>query len=354
MNIDIQLYIRRNDFHLDVNVAIPASGVTGLVGPSGCGKTSLLRAIAGLDRHRGVVSVADETWQDGNRFIPTHRRALGYVFQEASLFPHLSVRGNLEYGNKRVGASGRGVTLEAAIELLRLQHLLSRYPETLSGGERQRVAIGRALAVNPQLLLMDEPLAALDVASKQDILPYLESLHDELAIPVIYVSHSPDEVARLADHLVLIQRDGPIQSGRINELMTRLDVSLAHTDDAGAILEARVSGHDDEYALTYLEFAGGRFTVARKALAVGARVRLQIAARDVSLTLVQQSGTSILNIFPATIDQLAPQGESQMIARLLVAGLPILARVTRKSAAQLALKPGNSLYIQIKSVALVT
>jgi molybdate transport system ATP-binding protein len=201
---------------------------------------------------------------------------------------------------------------------------------------------------------MDEPLAALAVARKQEILPYIESLHNALDIPVIYVSHSPGEVARLADHLVLLKAGCVVATGAIHEMFTRLDLPLAHGRDAETLIEATVSGHDDEYGLTYLDFSGGRFTVTRKALPVGTAVRMRVAARDVSLTLAPQSGTSILNIFPATVDEVITEGKSQATVRLMVGDVPMLARVTRKSASVLELQPGKSVYAQAKSVALLS
>jgi len=340
---------------LDAELSVPAEGVTALFGPSGCGKTTLLRAIAGLEYHRGgFLQVGDMTWQEGERFVPAHRRPLGYVFQEASLFDHLTVRGNLEYGVKRVPQAERKVSMEQAIELLGIGHLLERRPDTISGGERQRVAIARALAVSPRLLLMDEPLAALDLNRKREILPYIESLHNELDIPVIYVSHSPGEVARLADHLVMLEAGRVVATGAIQDMLTRLDLPLAHGSDAEALIKATVAGHDDEYELTYLDFAGGRFTVTRKDLTVGSKVRLRVAARDVSLTLEHQSGTSILNIFPATVAEITDEGPAQVTVRLLLGSVPLLARVTRKSASVLDLKPGKSVYAQAKSVALLS
>ena len=206
MTIEARFYVDQGDFCLDVDLNIPSSGVTSLYGPSGCGKTTLIRAIAGLEHHAGgFLKVGDTTWQDNTIFLPPHRRPLGYVFQESSLFEHLSVQGNLEYGVKRIPRDERRVSLDSAIELLEIGHLLNRKPATLSGGERQRVAIARALAVSPELLLMDEPLAALDVSRKQEIIPYIESLHRELDIPMIHVSHLPEEVTRLADHMVLLE-----------------------------------------------------------------------------------------------------------------------------------------------------
>jgi molybdate transport system ATP-binding protein len=349
-----KFHIPRGDFTLDVDLQLPAQGTTALFGPSGCGKTTLLRAIAGLERHRDAyLKVGDQLWQDGAHFVPPHQRPLGYVFQEASLFAHLDVRANLEYGLRRVPPAERKIPLQRAIELLGLEPLLKRMPERLSGGERQRVAIARALAVSPQLLLMDEPLAALDRARKQEILPYLDSLHQTLDIPLLYVSHSPDEVAQLADHLVLLEAGRVAGSGAIGDMLTRLDLSLAHGDDAEALIEARVAEHDADYHLTMLEFAGGRFTVPHKELPIGSKVRLRVAARDVSLTLARQSDTSILNIFPASIEAISPEGEAQMTVRLRVGDSTLLARVTRKSAALLDLQPGKQVFAQAKGVAVL-
>ena len=355
MSIDARFHIGRGDFMLAAEFSMPAEGITAVFGPSGCGKTTLLRAIAGLEHHpEGYLKVGEMIWQENGHFIPPHRRPLGYVFQEASLFEHLNVWRNLQYGVKRVPEAERHVSLDRVIELLGIGPLLQRKPETLSGGERQRVAIARALAVSPRLLLMDEPLAALDESRKQEILPYIESLHHELDIPVIYVSHSADEVARLADHLVLLEAGRVTAAGPIGEMLTRLDLSLAHGSDAEALIEATVSAHDDEYDLTYVEFSGGRFTVPRKDLSLGSAVRLRVAAKDVSLTLEHQINTSILNIFPATVDALTDERAAQVTVRLLVGGVPMLARVTRKSATLLDLQPGRKVFAQAKSVALLS
>ena len=355
MTIQARFCIDQGDFCLDVDLSFPSSGVTSLYGPSGCGKTTLIRAIAGLERHPGgYLKVGDTTWQDKNVFLPPHRRPLGYVFQEASLFEHLSVKGNLQYGLKRIPENQRRVSLDSAIELLEIGQLLERKPATLSGGERQRVAIARALAVSPELLLMDEPLAAVDINHKQEIIPYIESLHRELDIPMIHVSHLPEEVARLADHLVLLESGQAVASGDIHDIFTRLDLPLAHGLDAAAVIEAVVAAHDEGYQLTYLEFAGGRIAMTRMALAVGEPARLRLAARDVSLTLEHQSGTSILNILPVTVDAITADGDSQVTVRLMASGVPILARITRKSAEELLLEPGKSVFAQIKSIALLT
>ena len=354
MNIEAHYFIERGDFTLDAAFTAPARGVTALFGPSGCGKTTLLRAIAGLEHcPGGSLSVSGEVWQDEHSFLPPHRRPVGYVFQEASLFPHLSVRRNLEYGLKRVPDAEQRVAFDQAAALLGVESLLERPVTGLSGGERQRVAITRALLTSPRLLLMDEPLTALDRDSKSEILPFLERLHEELAIPVLYVSHASDEVGRLADHLVLMDSGRVLASGPIGEMLTRLDLPLAQSSDAEALIEARVTGHDENFELTYLDFPGGRFTVTGKELPVGQPVRLRVLARDVSLTLEHQSGTSILNIFPARVEALAEEKPSRVIVQLKAAGVPLLSRITRKSAMALKLRPGKQIYVQVKSVALV-
>jgi molybdate transport system ATP-binding protein len=215
------------------------------------------------------------------------------------------------------------------------------------------VAIARALAVSPQLLLMDEPLAAIDLERRQEILPWIESLHRDLDIPIVYVSHSPEEVARLADYLVLLRGGRVLAQGDVHDLFTRLDLPLALGDDATSVIEATVAGHDEEYRLTHLAFEGGRFTVARQQIATGSPVRLRLAARDVSLTLERQTGTSILNILPVTVDSLSLDDEAQVTVRLLAGAVPLLARVTRKSARDLQLQSGMSLFAQVKGIALL-
>ncbi len=355
MTISARFHVQHDDFELNVDLSFPAQGVTALFGPSGCGKTTLLRALAGLDHHPGgELKVGDVIWQTRNSFVPAHQRSLGFVFQEASLFAHLNVQRNLEYGWKRVPETERKLSLQRVIELLGITPLLQRKPGTLSGGERQRVAIARALAVSPRLLLMDEPLVGLDLNRKQEILPYIEALHRELDIPLVYVSHSADEVARLADYLVLLDAGRVTATGDIHDLFTRLELSLAQEAEASAVIEAVVAGHDEHYHLTQLDFAGGRFTIPREMKKIGDPVRLRLAARDVSLTLEHQSGTSILNIFPATVDAISPYGPAQVTVRLLAAGLPLLSRITRKSASALALEPGRMVYAQAKSVALLS
>lgn len=354
MNIEARFSLQRDDFTLDVDLRVPLQGITAIFGPSGCGKTTLLRAIAGLEScQRGFFSLGEEVWQDEQHCLPAHRRPLGYVFQEANLFSHLTVRGNLEYGYKRLPVAQRRLMFAQVVNLLGIEALLSRRAFHLSGGERQRVAVARALLTSPRLLLMDEPLAALDVNSKAEIYPFLERLHHELAIPILYVSHSPDEVARLADHLALMEAGRIRAAGPIAEMLTRSDLPLVHGNEAESIIEARVVEHDEAYHLTQLEFAGGHFTVPRNTLAHGQVVRLRVLARDVSLTLTQQTNTSILNIFPVTVEELIEVNPAQLTVRLDATGVKILSRITRKSARVLELVPGKQVYAQVKSVALL-
>jgi molybdate transport system ATP-binding protein len=354
--IQVRLDIRRGDFTLTVDLDLPGQGITALFGPSGSGKTTVLRAIAGLERAAGAyVAVKDEVWQDeaNGVFVPPHRRALGYVFQEASLFAHLSVRANLEFGMKRVPAHERLFSPDTVAGLLGIDHLLARRPEGLSGGERQRVAIARALLASPRLLLMDEPLAALDLGRKQEILPYLERLHDELAIPIIYVSHAPDEVARLADHLVLLDGGRVAASGPIGETLARADLPPAFADDAGVVLDTILEGHEPD-ALSRLAFAGGVLYVGQRKEAIGSRLRCRIHARDVSLALTRPAGSSIVNLLPASVTAVAATDTpGHVLVQLRVGDSPLLARITARSRRELEIAPGSEVWVQIKGVALL-
>ena len=349
-----QLALRRGDFALDVDLALPGRGVSALCGPSGSGKTTVLRCLAGLERAAcGKVSVNGECWQAAGVFVPTHRRALGYVFQEANLLPHLSLRANLEFAYRRLPPAARRIELDAVVAWLGLEALLGRREVTaLSGGERQRVAIGRALLASPRLLLMDEPLSALDTASRQEILPYLESLHATLDVPLIYVSHAYDEVARLADHVVLLERGRVLASDTLHALEARLDLPLAHGEEAGATLEATVGAHADADLLTRLDFAGGALWVGRLARPIGAPVRLRVLARDVSLALSAATDSSILNVLPAHIEALAETDDGRVDLRLRLGQSILLARITRRSARGLGLAVGQPVFAQIKSVSL--
>jgi len=359
--IEATLTLPRRDFTLDVALRLPERGITALFGPSGCGKTTVLRALAGLERAAGRVALGDQVWQDDARgqWLPTHHRPLGYVIQEAALFPHLSVRGNLAYGRQRSGPAAQAFALDQAVELLGIAALLDRRPATLSGGERQRVAIARALATAPRLLLMDEPLAALDAQRKAEILPYLERLHHELALPVVYVTHAMDEVARLADHLVLLHGGRVQAAGPLAELLARTDLPLGRQDDAGVVIEAAVAAHDSAYGLSRIQFAGGALWVGETAAAPGQRVRARVLARDVSVTRQAPAETSVLNVLPVVLESLHAD-RSTALLRLAVGpaaggdtGVRLLARITRRSCEALALRPGDPLFAQIKGVALM-
>ncbi len=355
MSIAARFRLDYPGFLLDVDLDLPGRGVTALFGPSGCGKTTLLRSIAGLVRApAGRLVVNGETWQEGDAFVPTHQRALGLVFQEASLFDHLSVAANLEYGMKRAGLSRAQAGFEHAVETLGIAALLARRPAGLSGGERQRVAIARALLTAPRLLLMDEPLAALDVARKAEILPYLERLREELEIPVLYVSHAPDEVARLADHLVVLEAGRAVASGPLAETLARVDLPIRLGEDAGVVLDATVAERDAEWQLARVEFPGGSFWVRDGGHALGHAARVRILARDVSVARHAVADTSILNTLPAVVAEMAPDAHpALLLVRLAVGPSAIVARLTRRSAAALELRPGLEVWAQVKAVALV-
>lgn len=345
-------------FTLDVDLDMPGRGVTALFGHSGSGKTTLLRCLAGLERAMpGRLVVNGDVWQDNTGsaavWLATHHRPLGYVFQEASLFPHLTVMGNLRYGMRR-SSNAQLASLDQAVELLGIGHLLERKPDRLSGGERSRIGIARALAVSPRLLLMDEPLAALDLKRKQEILPYLERLHRELDIPVVYVSHAPDEVARLADHLVVMDAGRAVATGPLTETLARLDLPIQLGEDVGVVLDAVVAERDATWHLARVEFPGGSLWVRDSGHALGQAARVRILARDVSIALQPVSGISIQNCLRTTVEEMATDNHPALSLLRLKAGTsPILARLTQRSASELGLVPGMVVWAQIKAVALI-
>ena len=344
---------RLGKFALDAAFAAPAVGITGLFGPSGCGKTTVLRCIAGLQRLEGSCVVAGDVWQDERRFRPTHRRPIGYVFQEASLFPHLSVRGNLLYGAR--GASEKVITLAQVSALLGLEQLLDRAPRNLSGGERQRVAIGRALLSQPRLLLMDEPLSALDRATKTEILPFLERLHGGLRLPIIYVSHDMTEMEQLADHLVLMQQGRVTAAGPLGVLQSDPSLPLASAREAAVTVEGVAHAYDAQDGLLTVMVDGQPFLVPSASASLGNSQRLRVAAGDVSLARERSGVSTILNIVPVRIVSATPLGAHEMLAVLGLAqgeGARLLARITRRSWQRLELREGLDVFAQIKSVAL--
>ncbi len=340
-------------FGLQVELDLPGRGITAVFGPSGSGKTTLLRCMAGLQEHAsGVFRVNGDTWLDDTRDLPTHRRPLGYVFQEASLFPHLTAAGNLDYAERRAPVSDDGLR-ERVVGLMGIGDLLQRKPAELSGGERQRVAIARALLIRPRLLLMDEPLASLDEPRKREILPYLERL-GEFDLPVIYVSHSVTEVARLADHLVVLEAGAVVASGPLTELMSRLDTRMHLGEDAGAVVDAEIVERDEAWHLVRARFDGGELWLRDGGDAIGEHLRIRILARDVSVALESHDDTSIANRLHATVDELVDDEDAAfLLVGLDVGNARVIARVTKRSADHLGLEVGQNVWAQIKSVAVV-
>ncbi|PCJ37093.1 MAG: molybdenum ABC transporter ATP-binding protein [Cellvibrionales bacterium] len=353
--IEARFALKRKDFELDIDFAAPGKGVTAIFGPSGSGKTTLLRCIAGLEKPDSAhFTINGQCWHDAHQSLAVHRRPMAYVFQEASLFPHLNVRENMAYGWRRIAKSQRRIHFDDVTAWLGLEALLEHQPEQLSGGQRQRVAIARALLTSPQLLLMDEPLASLDANGKAEILPYLESLCSELDIPVLYVSHSPEEVQQLADYLILLEQGRVVAAGELNTLLTDPLLAISHFEDAAAVLEANVIGHDKEFHLTSLAFEHAQVSVSYNGLPLGHKARLRICARDVSLALVQPQQISISNSFPVKVVSIDPDRDpSQMLVRCEIGGQHLLSRITRRSVHLLKIEVGNSVYAQVKSVALM-
>jgi len=357
VRIQARFDIAYEGFHLKTDLDLPAKGVTTLFGPSGSGKSTVLRCIAGLERSpTGNMIIGKEVWQDetNNCFVPTPQRSLGYVLQEPLLFSHLTVQQNLEYGYKRTPQSERRIEWRHVIEMLDIGHLLQRVPHKLSGGEQQRVSIGRALLASPKLLLMDEPLASLDIARKREVLPFIRRLHDALEIPVIYVSHSLHEVLQITDTLVLMRSGRNIASGPMIELCSDLALSQYLGDMSGSVIEATVDAHDKAYRLTCLRFQGGEILVPQQSLSIGEPQRVHILARNVGIALQKpQVATSFLNILKATVmDVATPDSGSHAVQVKLDVGVPLLACISLKSLHVLKLRPGLQCYALIKAVSL--
>lgn len=353
--LQCRFQLERPAFSLDVNLALPGQGITAVFGHSGSGKTTLLRCVAGLEQPtRGFARINGHVWQDHNHFLPTHKRGLGYVFQESSLFPHLRVKDNLFYASKRAVASRKIADFDHAVRLLGIETLLNRYPAQLSGGERQRVAIARALLTQPTLLLMDEPLASLDQRRKAEIFPYLETLKRELTLPILYVTHSPDEVARLADTLVVMDRGRIAACGPLGETLSRLDFPLNLGEETGVVLEARVIERDSQWNLMRVAFDGGSLWLRDTGLPMETSVRVRILARDISLALEHHSDTSIINALRVNVMEISDDKHPGLaLVRLQAGNTIVLARLTRRSVHHLNLAPEKALWAQIKSVALV-
>ena len=357
--LDLKLSLQRPGFALDVQLRLPAQGISVLWGASGSGKTTLLRCVAGLERAQGRVQVGDALWQDDDRahFVPLWQRRLGMVFQEASLFDHHDVRGNLHYGLHRLPKAQQPAArqaLDQAIEVLGIGHLLDRSTQHLSGGERQRVAIARALAVQPRLLLLDEPLASLDGPRKREVLPWLHALRQHLQVPMLYVTHSADEVAHLANTLVVLDAGQVRASGPVQAVLSSVQWPVHLGDDVGALVTGVVAGVDARWGLCRLALPGGELWVAAVEAPVGTALRVRVLARDVSITLARAEQTSIQNHVPCVVQQLVPHGTGQQVlVQLDAQGTPLLARLTGRAVNQLQLRPGMPVWAQIKAVSLV-
>jgi molybdate transport system ATP-binding protein len=354
-----RIRLRREAFELDAELSVPVRGVTGLFGASASGKTTLLRCIAGLERPReGRLAFGHDAWLDGDRGIclPAHRRPVGYVFQDADLFPHLDVRRNLEYGHRRRGRAEGRLGWDDVVGWLGVAPLLDRMPAGLSGGERQRVAIARALLAGPRLLLMDEPLSAVDEPARREILRVLDDLRGRLSIPIVYVSHSLREVARLADRLVWLDRGRVRAAGPVGEVLGRMDFARWQGADAGVVVDAVVREHDVAFHLTRLESPWGDLWVRRQHAAPGQRVRLEVLAGDVGLGLSMVRDSSVQNEFALTVRDVHEAGPGETLVRLEPEGsrtAPLLARITTRSAHRLAMEPGRRVYARVKAVAVL-
>ncbi len=351
-----QFHVRYPTFQLSIDLDAPASDITVLFGPSGSGKTTLLRCLAGLERASdGFMQFGNDVWQDEKRglCLPLYKRPIGYVFQEPRLFPHYNVRSNLLYGYKRIPVEERRIAIEQVVDILGIGHLLERRIHKLSGGEQQRVAIGRALLTSPKLLLLDEPLASLDIQRKQELVPFIKQLHKALHIPVVYVSHAINEILQLADRVVLLKEGKVVGIGALNEVLTspqfRRNLGSLRV---GAVLDTRVANHESEYGLTRLEFKGQFLFISLQPVSVGESLRVHILASDVTLVVGQiDCPTSVLNILEATILEIRETDQSSVDV-LLDIGAPLVASITRKSLVNLGLKPGQRVFAHIKAVAL--
>ncbi|MBE3666702.1 molybdenum ABC transporter ATP-binding protein [Vibrio navarrensis] len=356
--ITARLNIAYDDFQLQANLELPSRGVTVLFGHSGCGKTTCLRAIAGLVRvEQGEVRINNEQWQswDGQIFIPNYKRRIGYVFQEPSLFPHLNVNQNLEYAEQRVKTQPTLFDRDSILQLLGIGTLLNRYPSQLSGGEKQRVAIARALLTQPQLLLMDEPLSALDHARKAEFLPYLERLQRRWDLPIIYVTHSVQELARLADHIVLFHQGNIVASGGAQQIMSDAKFSHLLGEEMGSVFDTVVKKHGEKYGMTELMYGDVIFHVPGKIATLGERKRCRILASDVGIALDEPVSTTVLNRLPATIievESASIQMGEVLVVLELINQQRLLAKVTVKSLHELNLHQGKRVWALIKAVAI--
>ena len=352
--LHVSVLRRRPGFCLEATFAAPTPGIIALFGRSGSGKSTLVNIISGLlAPDAGEVRLDDEVLTDSRAGIAVavERRRIGYVFQDARLFPHLSVSGNLRYGEKRARAASRIIGFDEVVSLLGLAPLLARRPRELSGGERQRVALGRALLAQPRLLLLDEPLASIDVARREEVLPYLEALRDQLAIPMVYVSHQFDEVLRLATHVVLLEAGRVLAQGAVNEVSLRPELqSVVGPDLVGAVLEGVVVRLDPDSGSADLAVGTGTLQVSLRDAPLGSRVRLQLLARDVILATQPVQGLSVRNALASTVTAISNDDYGAVLVRLDVGGETVLARITQNALRALNLRPGDAVWTLVKAV----
>jgi len=357
--LKVQVKRKAGAFALDMHLVAP-KGVTGIIGPSGAGKSMLLQTIAGLQRpDEALITFGDQVLTDTAKRVnlPPERRRIAYVFQDALLFPHLSVAQNIDYGARRRGGAAT-VSHDEMIDLLGLEPLLARRPHHLSGGEAQRVSIGRALLSDPQLLLMDEPLSALDPRRRADIMPFIEALHRRLDLPVLYVSHNIDEITRLADRVTVLHQGSVAASGDVAFVLNRREIQKLilgnDNSDPAAIVEARVEAHDEAAHVTVLVLGAERISMALLSDPVGSIVRLRIHARDVAIATERPNGISIQNILEASITDIEPTTSGQIDVTMSLTGAHVLkSRITRRALDTLGLKPNIKVWALVKSVALV-
>ncbi|RUZ71370.1 molybdenum ABC transporter ATP-binding protein [Mesorhizobium sp. M7A.F.Ca.US.006.01.1.1] len=353
MSVLVDISHRLGGFAIDARFE-SAGRLTALFGASGSGKTTLIDMIAGLIRpDKGRIEVDGRVLVDTGAgiFVPKHKRRIGMVFQDARLFPHMSVAGNLRYGRWFTPPAERYADIDAVVDLLGIGPLMNRRPAKLSGGEKQRVAIGRALLASPRLLLMDEPLASLDEARKAEILPYVERLRDETKIPIVYVSHSVAEVARLASDVVMLAQGNVIASGPTEAVMQRLDLLPAEErGEGGAVLDTKVLHHDEPFGMTVLRSAAGELRVPQLAMKAGTPVRIRIRARDVMIATEKPRGLSALNILPGTITTMSPGEGPAVEVGIDCNGATVLARITEQSRQALKLHLGGKVFAVIKTV----
>ncbi len=349
--VQLRYEVERKDFKLNVSANIPLRGVTGIYGPSGAGKTTLLRCIAGLEQANiGELSVGDERWQGVGTELAVHERKIGYVFQEPRLFAHKNVKDNIEYGMRR-SRSDQGPDLDSVVDLLGLGQLLQRWPHELSGGEAQRVAIARALLRAPRFVLMDEPLASLDVARKNEILPFLDRLHAELSTPIIYVSHSIEEICRLCDHLIILDAGEVVASGDLQSVLVRLDVPALAGEEAGSVIAGEITEYDAKYDLSLISFTGGKLWLPGKLGAIAEKLRLRIRANDISLSRDRPTRSSIQNLLEVVIQDIQDTAAPTQLIQIAAGGERLVARITRRSRQELNLQPGDTVIAQVKVAA---